>query len=52
MSFKDYSNIKKNLENRIFCIGFNKTATTSLYSFFYNNGIPSKHNTTWNATKK
>lgn len=28
----------------IFCIGFNKCGTTSLYHFFQNNGVPSVHN--------
>jgi len=40
---KDFSNIKGKLNHKIFCIGFNKTATTSLNYFFKKNGLPSQH---------
>lgn len=38
---------------KIFCIGFNKTGTTSLHHFFLKNKLKSTHNTSWwNYTKK
>ena len=33
--------------NKIFCIGFNKTGTTSLHNFFKSCGLKSTHNTEW-----
>lgn len=32
---------------KIFCIGFNKTGTTSLHTFFQRSGLRSTHNTEW-----
>jgi hypothetical protein len=40
---KDFRNLKGNLDHKIFCIGFNKTATTSLNYFLKKNGLPSQH---------
>jgi len=40
---KDFSQLKGKLNHKIFCIGFNKTATTSLNYFFRRNGLPSQH---------
>ncbi len=34
-------------EQKIFCIGFNKTGTTSLHRFFKSCGLSSVHNTEW-----
>lgn len=34
-------------EQKIFCIGFNKTGTTSLHNFFKSCGLTSIHNTEW-----
>ena len=32
---------------KIFCIGFNKTGTSSLHELFVHNGLKSKHNIRW-----
>lgn len=32
---------------KVFCIGFNKTGTTSLHEFFVAAGLASEHNTVW-----
>lgn len=34
-------------DQKIFCIGFNKTGTTSLHSLFKSCGLESTHNTEW-----
>ena len=33
--------------NKIFCIGFNKTATTAIHKFFKRNNLKSFHNSKW-----
>ena len=33
--------------NKIFCIGFNKTATTAIHKFFERNNLKSFHNSKW-----
>lgn len=39
-------------QKKIFCIGFNKTGTVSLYRYFKNNGIASVHNDVWPHVSK
>lgn len=41
------SKAKTTLNNKIFCIGFNKTGTSSLHSYFQANGLKSLHNLIW-----
>jgi len=40
---KDYSKLKNKLDYKIFVIGFNKTATTSIHNFFSKNGLSALH---------
>lgn len=40
---RDYSVLKKKLPHKIFAIGYNKTATTSIHNFFRKNGLLSQH---------
>lgn len=48
----DYSKVKKNLDYKIFAIGYNKTATTSIHNFFRKNGLPSRHDSCdWKVQK-
>jgi hypothetical protein len=48
----DYSKVKKNLDYKIFAIGYNKTATTSIHNFFRKNGLPSHHDScNWKVQK-
>ena len=38
-------------KEKIFVIGYNKTATTSFHSIFSKNGLKSQHDTIWNTNK-